>query len=45
VVLMMENYRWGLVWRLMRECPSIVNGRRRAGFKGGWLEPAPGPPE
>ena len=45
VVLMIENYRSGLVWRLMRECPSIVNGLRRAGFTGGWLEPAPGPPE
>ncbi len=37
VVLMLENDRSGLVWRLMRECPSIVNGLRRAGFTGGWL--------
>ena len=34
---MLENDRSGLVWRLMRECPSIVNGLRRAGFTGGWL--------
>ena len=37
VVLMIENYRSGLVWQLMRECPAIVNGLRRAGFTGGWL--------
>ena len=37
VVLMIENYRSGLVWQLMRECPSIVTGLRRAGFTGGWL--------
>ncbi len=34
---MIENYRTGLVWRLMRNCPYIVNGLRRAGFTGGWL--------
>jgi hypothetical protein len=45
VVLMIENHRSGLVWRLMRECPSIVDGLRRAGFTGGWLGAAPRPPE
>jgi len=37
VILMIENYRSGLVWKLMRRCPYIVKGLRRAGFKGGWL--------
>ena len=37
VILMIENYRTGLIWRLMRRCPFIVNGLRRAGFEGGWL--------
>ncbi len=37
IVLMIENYRSDLVWRLMRGCPAIVNGLRRAGFRGGWL--------
>ena len=37
VVLMCENHRSGLLWRLMRECPCVVNGLRRAGFKNGWL--------
>jgi hypothetical protein len=34
---MIENYRTGLLWRLMRECPYVVTGLRRAGFTGGWL--------
>lgn len=37
VVLMIENYRTGLIWRLMRRCPYLVKGLRRAGFTGGWL--------
>jgi hypothetical protein len=37
IVLMIENYRTGLLWRLMRNCPHIVRGLHRAGFGGGWL--------
>ena len=37
VILMIENYRSGLIWRLMRNCPYVIAGLRRAGFKGGWL--------
>ena len=37
IVLMVENHRTGLIWRLMRQCPYIVGGLRRAGFSGGWL--------
>jgi hypothetical protein len=37
IVLMIENYRTGFLWRLMRRCPYIVEGLRRAGFRGGWL--------
>ncbi len=37
IVLMIENYRSDFVWRLMRGCPAIVAGLRRAGFSGGWL--------
>ncbi len=36
-ILMIENYRTGLLWQLMRGCPYIVEGLRRAGFSGGWL--------
>lgn len=37
IVLMIENQRTDLVWRLMRGCPYLVQGLRRAGFRGGWL--------
>lgn len=37
VVLACENYRSGLLWRLVRRCPYIVTGLRRAGFTNGWL--------
>ena len=37
VVLMIENYRTGLIWDLMRRCPPVVTGLRKAGFTGGWL--------
>ncbi|MES2206882.1 MAG: glucoamylase family protein [Pseudomonadota bacterium] len=37
IVLMIENYRSGLLWELMRTCPYIEEGLRRADFKGGWL--------
>ncbi len=36
-VLMIENHRTGLIWKLMRECESIRTGLLRAGFEGGWL--------
>ena len=35
--MMIENYRTELIWRLMRDCPYIGTGLRRAGFRGGWL--------
>jgi hypothetical protein len=37
IILMIENYRTGLLWQLMRSCPYIVTGLQRAGFSGGWL--------
>ena len=33
VVLMIENYRTGLIWNLMRKCPYVASGLRRAGFR------------
>ncbi len=38
VVLMIENYRTGLIWNLMRRCSPVAAGLRQAGFTGGWLE-------
>ena len=37
IVAMIENYRTGLIWRLMRGNAYIVRGMCRAGFTGGWL--------
>jgi hypothetical protein len=34
---MVENYRSGLIWDIMRRCPAVITGLRRAGFTGGWL--------
>jgi hypothetical protein len=44
IVLMIENHRSGLLWRLMRGCSHVVTGLRRAGFTGGWLTEAAFPP-
>ncbi len=38
IVLMIENYRTELIWALMRKCPYLVKGLRRAQFAGGWLD-------
>jgi hypothetical protein len=37
VVLMVENYLSGLIWRILRESPYVREGLCRAGFRGGWL--------
>ncbi len=37
IVLMIENYLSGFFWQLMKQCPYLVEGLRRAGFTGGWL--------
>jgi hypothetical protein len=34
---MVENYRSGLIWRVVRRNPNVIRGLRRAGFEGGWL--------
>jgi hypothetical protein len=37
IVLMIENYRSGLIWQLMRQCAYVVAGLRSAGFRNGWI--------
>ena len=37
ILLMIENHRTELVWRLLRANPHITRGLCRAGFTGGWL--------
>jgi hypothetical protein len=36
---MIENYRSGLLWNIMRCGPPTRAGWQRAGFCGGWLSP------
>jgi hypothetical protein len=38
ILLMIENYRSELVWKLMKKNAHIRRGLERAGFSGGWLE-------
>jgi hypothetical protein len=35
---MIENYRTGLIWDIMRRSHYIVCGLKQAGFNGGWLD-------
>lgn len=37
IVLMIENYRSGFLWNLMKKNPYIRTGLQKAGFEGGWL--------
>jgi hypothetical protein len=37
IVTMTENHLTGLPWDLMRQCPYMLNGLRKAGFQNGWL--------
>ncbi|MXV44685.1 Tat pathway signal protein [Saccharibacter sp. 17.LH.SD] len=38
ILLMMENWRSGLVWNVMKKNPYIRRGLTLAGFTGGWLQ-------
>ena len=40
-VVMIENHRTGMPWKMMRSCVPLVTGLRRAGFTGGWLDAIP----
>lgn len=37
ILLMIENYRTGFIWNLMKNNPYLKKGLERAGFSGGWL--------
>ena len=44
IVLMVENWRSGFVWNVMKKNPYVRKGLQRAGFTGGWLDEAPPKP-
>jgi hypothetical protein len=41
ILLMVENYRSGFVWDLMKRSPYVKSGLVRAGFGGGWMSGSP----
>ena len=38
IILMIENFRSALIWNITKNCPYIIRGLQKAGFKGGWLD-------
>lgn len=38
ILLMIENHRSGLIWKLMKKSEPMVRGLCRAGYRGGWLQ-------
>jgi hypothetical protein len=37
LLMMIENYRTGLIWEITRRSPIVRDGLLRVGFTGGWL--------
>jgi hypothetical protein len=37
ILLQIENYETQLIWNIMKKNPYIIEGLKRAGFEGGWL--------
>lgn len=37
-VVMMENYRTGLLWNLFMSCPEVQQGLKKLGFQSPWLK-------
>ena len=37
ILLMIENYRTGFLWELLKKSAYLTGGLRQAGFTGGWL--------
>jgi hypothetical protein len=40
ILLMVENFRTGFVWELLKKSAYVTGGLRKAGFTGGWLGPS-----
>jgi hypothetical protein len=38
IVIQIENYQTGLIWNTLKKNKYIVNGLKKAGFTGGWLD-------
>lgn len=40
IVVMIENYRTGLLWNLFMSCPEVTAGLDRFGFRSPWIDAA-----
>jgi hypothetical protein len=38
IIVMIENYRSGLLWKLFMSCPEVQTGLNRLGFESPWLK-------
>jgi len=38
IIVMIENYRTGLIWKLFMQIPEIQNGLKKLGFSSPWLK-------
>jgi hypothetical protein len=38
IIVMIENYRTGLLWKLFMQIPDIQNGLKKLGFKSPWIK-------
>lgn len=38
ILIQMENHQTGLIWETMKKNKYIINGLKKAGFTGGWLD-------
>lgn len=37
-IVMMENYRSGLLWNLFMSCPEVIAGLKKLGFESPWIK-------
>ena len=38
IVVMIENYRTGLLWKLFMSCPEVLTGLKKLGFQSPYLK-------
>ena len=38
IVVMIENYRSGLIWNLFMKIPDVQNGLKKLGFTSKWIK-------
>jgi hypothetical protein len=41
IIVMIENHRTGLLWKLFMSCPEVLRGLHQLSFSSPWLEAVP----